>query len=228
MRNGRETISNSGVVWTLTYSIRIEVCILIDRRYGSSALDMCFFLSSSLMRGQENADARQADRSEASIQVEIVEGDSAINSIRLHSAHDPVIKVTDARGEPILRATVTFALPVSGPSAAFPDGGQSETVQTDDHGIATARGLRPNAIAGRFQVRARASLLGSTAEANVVQTSAEPLIHTGLTKLIVILIAVGGAGRRSGAASSRQIAPGRRAIPRRRYHCQAPIFGPPH
>jgi hypothetical protein len=180
------------------------------------------------MRGQENADARQAHRSEASIQVEVVEGDRVINRIRLHSAHDPVIKVADARGEPIFRATVTFTLPVSGPSAAFSDGGQSETVQTDDHGIATERGLRPNAIAGRFQIRAKASQLGSTAEATVVQTSAEPLIHTGLTNLIVILIAVGGAGRRSGGGSSRQIAPADAPSRGGAIAAEAPIFGPPH
>jgi hypothetical protein len=120
-------------------------------------------------------------------------------------------------------------LPVSGPSAAFPDGGQSATVQTDDHGAAAARGLRPNAIAGQFQIRAKASLLGSTAEAIVVQTNAEPVIRTGHTKLIVILVAVGGAAA-GGAAlalhgkSTPADAPsGGGAIT-----AGAPIFGPPH
>jgi hypothetical protein len=188
-----------------------------------------FLLSSPLMRGQESVNPRQIAGSEGSIRVEVVEGDGAINSIRLHRAHDAVIKVTDARGEPLPGATVTFMLPVSGPSAAFPDGGQSATVQTDDHGAAAARGLRPNAIAGQFQIRAKASLLGSTAEAIVVQTNAEPVIRTGHTKLIVILVAVGGAAA-GGAAlalhgkSTPADAPsGGGAIT-----AGAPIFGPPH
>jgi hypothetical protein len=186
------------------------------------------FLTSSLLPGQEG-DAGQTAPNEGSIRVEVVEGDGAINSIRLHRAHDAVIKVTDVRGEPLLGATVTFMLPVSGPSAAFPDGGQSATVQTDESGRASARGLRPNAIAGQFQIRAKASLLGSTAEATVVQTNAEPTIHTGHTKLIVILVAVGGAAAGGvalalhGKSTPTDTPSGGGAIT-----AGAPIFGPPH
>jgi hypothetical protein len=172
------------------------------------------------MQGQESA-----------IRVEVLEGDGAINSIRLHRAHDAVIKVTDAGGEPLPGATVTFMLPVSGPSAAFPDGARRLTAQTDDHGTAAARALRPNAIAGQFQIRVSASLHGSTAEAAVVQTNAEPVIQSGHTKLIVILVAIGGAAAAGAAlalhgkstSADTSSASGGGAIT-----AGAPIFGPPH
>src|SRR4051812_26332272 len=71
--------------------------------------------------------------------IRIVEGDRAINSIKLRRGHDPVVQVVDARGEPVTGAAVTFLLPASGPSATFADGGLSLTVQTDRRGTAAAR-----------------------------------------------------------------------------------------
>src|SRR5438045_2773092 len=78
------------------------------------------------------------------VSLRVLEGDRAINSIKLHRGHDPVVQVVGASGEPIAGAAVTFLLPASGPSAAFSDGGLSLTVQTDARGMAAARGLRPN------------------------------------------------------------------------------------
>ncbi|MEI9971259.1 MAG: hypothetical protein WDO73_03950 [Ignavibacteriota bacterium] len=73
---------------------------------------------------------------------------------------------------------------MSGPSATFPDGGQSLTVQTDVHGVAAARGLRPNTIAGQFQIRVSTSLRGATADTSIVQTNAEPVLRSSHTKLV--------------------------------------------
>ena len=50
----------------------------------------------------------------AAIQIRILEGDGAINSIRLHHAHDPVVQVLDASGTPVSGVTVTFLLPALG------------------------------------------------------------------------------------------------------------------
>src|SRR3989442_1467675 len=73
------------------------------------------------------------------IAIRVVEGDRAINSIKLRRGHDPVVQVLDATGEPVTGAAVTFLLPASGPSATFADGGLSLTVQTDRRGMAAAR-----------------------------------------------------------------------------------------
>src|ERR1051326_3231269 len=85
--------------------------------------------------------------------VRVVEGDRAINSIKLRRGHDPVVQVVDATGEPVAGTAVTFLLPASGPSATFGDAGLSLTVQTDRRGMAAARGLKPNRLEGQFRIR---------------------------------------------------------------------------
>src|SRR3954453_17254372 len=86
------------------------------------------------------------------VTIQIVEGDGAINSIRLRRAHEPVVKVVDAAGEPVVGAPVTFLLPSTGASGSFAENGLSLTVQTDARGTAAGRGLRPNGIAGQFRI----------------------------------------------------------------------------
>src|ERR1035437_1004024 len=63
------------------------------------------------------------------ISLRVVEGDGAINSIRLHRAHNPVVQVLDPTGQPVAGATVTFLLPATGPSGTFGDNGLSITMQ---------------------------------------------------------------------------------------------------
>src|SRR5947209_18777050 len=75
--------------------------------------------------------------------IQIVEGDGAINSIRLHRAHEPVVRVVGPDGEPVEGAAVTFLLPATGPSGTFGEGGLSLTVTKDRRGMAGETGLRP-------------------------------------------------------------------------------------
>src|SRR5689334_14495032 len=72
----------------------------------------------------------------APISIRVVQGDHAINSIKLRQGHDPVVQLTDPAGAPIAGATVTFMLPASGPGATFPDQSLSSSVQTDQQGMA--------------------------------------------------------------------------------------------
>src|SRR5690348_12029241 len=53
------------------------------------------------------------------LHIRIVEGDAAINSIRFHRAHDPVVQVLDEKGAPVGGVTVTFLLPATGPGGTF-------------------------------------------------------------------------------------------------------------
>jgi hypothetical protein len=133
--------------------------------------------------------------------IQIVEGDGAINSIRLHRGHDPVVRVVTPDGKPIAGAATTFLLPATGPSGSFGDSGLSLTVTTDARGIATARGLRPNAVAGQFRIRVTTSWRGSPAVATLVQTNAEPVAHASHTKTIVILVVIAGAAAGGAAAA---------------------------
>jgi hypothetical protein len=138
-----------------------------------------------------------------SVTIQIVEGDGAINSIRLHRAHEPVVRVVDAGGEPIGDAAVTFVLPATGASGSFGDSGLSLTVQTDSRGIATGRGLRPNGVAGQFRIRVAASWRSVPAVATVVQTNAEPVVKSGHGKTIAILAVVVGAVAGGAAVAAR-------------------------
>lgn len=174
-----------------------------------------------LLYGQENT----------GIRMDVMEGDGAINNVRLHRGHDAIVKVTGSGGEPVSGATITFHLPVSGPSAVFPDGSLNLTIHTDEHGLAAARGLRPNALPGQFQIRVSASLRGATAESTLQQTNAEAVVQSGHTKLIVILAAVGGAaaagaalalhGKSSSTSSASPSGGGS-------ISAGVPTFGPPH
>jgi hypothetical protein len=166
------------------------------------------------------------------IAVRVIQGDNAINSIRMRRGHDPVVQVLDPLGEPLGNATVSFLLPASGPSATFGVTGQSLTVQTDNRGMAAGRGLVPNRIEGQFRIRATASWRGESASVNITQTNAEATVTSSRSKWIAIAAAVGGAavggivlatrggstpnpGGSTGGSTSGTIVPG------------SPTFGPP-
>ncbi|HUD99711.1 MAG TPA: hypothetical protein VMR62_09060 [Bryobacteraceae bacterium] len=125
--------------------------------------------------------------------IEVLEGDGAINNIRLHHAKEPVVRVVDQDGKPIPNVAVTFALPASGPGGTFAGGNTSSTVMTDSNGQAVGHGLRPNGNAGQFQIRVTTSVAGQAVTATISQTNAEPATGGGSSKTLVILALVGGA-----------------------------------
>ena|SRR5215472_6759361 len=161
---------------------------------GSSCL---FLLLSGIAIGQR-AGAAPPLQNGASIQV--LEGDGAINSIRLHRGHEPKVRVADHEGRPISGAAVTFVLPATGPSASFGDSGLSVTVMSDERGEAIGRGLRPNGVLGQFRIRVTTSWHDSPAVTTLVQTNAEPVIHAGHTKTIALVVLIAAAGGGAAAA----------------------------
>jgi hypothetical protein len=131
--------------------------------------------------------------------IEVVEGDGAINNIRLHRAKEPVVRVVDSSGQPLPNVAVTFLLPETGASGTFAAGLSSLTAMTDANGQAVGRGLRPNNHTGQFQIRVTASYRGEAATAIVTQTNAEPVQAGGSSKKILIVALIGGAAA-AGAA----------------------------
>lgn len=167
--------------------------------------------------------------------IQILEGDGAINSIRLHRGHEPVVRVVTPGGEPISGATVTFLLPATGPSASFAASGLSTTVVTDERGVAIGRGLLPNRVPGQFQIRVTASWRDAPAVATLVQTNAEPVIHAGQSKTIAIIVVIAGAAIGGAAAAlghkSSSTGPGATAAvpaPPGTIVSGSPSIGPPH
>ncbi|MCC6294562.1 MAG: carboxypeptidase regulatory-like domain-containing protein [Bryobacterales bacterium] len=129
------------------------------------------------------------------LRVEVVEGDGAINNITAGRARDPVVRVTSGEGAPLAGAAVTFLLPELGAGGAFP-AGSMVTVTTAGDGLASARGLRPNNVAGQFQIRVTASYRSQVARASITQTNAEApgqgMKRSGAKWMAVVAILGGG------------------------------------
>jgi hypothetical protein len=133
--------------------------------------------------------------------IEVMEGDGAINNIRLHRAKEPVVRVVDSTGQPLANVAVTFLLPETGASGTFAAGLSSLTAMTDANGQAVGRGLRPNNHAGQFQIRVTASYQGAAATAIVTQTNAESVQAGSSSKKILIVALIGGAAAAGAAAA---------------------------
>src|SRR5437660_3988776 len=128
------------------------------------------------------------------LRVVVLEGDGAINNIRLQRGKEPVVRVETAAGKPVSGAVVHFAVPTLGAGAVFADGGPTATVPTDADGRAIGRGLRPNKTAGPFEIRVTASYEGSSASARITQTNADAVELTrSSSRKIALLAIIGGA-----------------------------------
>jgi len=135
----------------------------------------------------------------------VVEGEGAINNIRQRTAREPIVQVEDENHKPVAGAIVTFTLPGHGPGGLFPNGAQSLTVTTDAQGRAVARGLRPNNLQGRFEIRVNANYRGQTATAVIAQINelvagAAASAGGGISGKLIAIIAVVGAAAAGGAA----------------------------
>lgn len=164
------------------------------------------------------------------LRIVVVEGEGAINNIREHTARAPVIRVLDAEERPVAGATVNFLLPDFGAGGAFPEGRTNLTTTTDQEGRAMARGLRPNNVAGRFQIRVSASSQGRSASSTISQVNVAPAARSGSSKkkyIIAVLAAGGAAGaifaaKGGGKGTSAAATPGGTTITP-----GSPVFGPP-
>jgi len=173
-----------------------------------------------------------------SLRVVVLEGDGAINNIRIQRAKEPVVRVETAAGSPVAGAAVTFLAPTQGPGVVFIGGGLTTTVITDAEGRAIGRGLKPNKIGGQFEIRVSASYQGSSATARIIQTNAEPVeLSRGSSKTIAILVIVGGAvaggaalaarggGNKSASGAPPAATPS--AVTSTVITAGTPVFGPP-
>jgi hypothetical protein len=133
-----------------------------------------------------------ADAQNAGFKVVVQEGQGAINNIQQHRAKEPVVLVLEDE-KPVQGASVTFLLPDTGAGGAFNDGARMVTVQTDEKGLATGRGLHPNQTAGTFQIRVTVSYHGETAGAVISQVNAAPAATGGGGKKYLIIALIGGA-----------------------------------
>jgi hypothetical protein len=108
------------------------------------------------------------------LQIAVLQGEGARNSILAGTSTPPLVEVRDQSGKPVAGAEVTFRLPASGPSGVFSEWMRTETVRTNPQGQAKPTGLIPNAPEGRFQILVTAAMGKATAEAAINQTNIDP------------------------------------------------------
>jgi hypothetical protein len=133
--------------------------------------------------------------------ITILEGEGSLNNLKERTAREPIVKVEDENHKPVAGAIVLFMLPNTGPSGTFLDGTQLYTTSTDANGLATAKGLKPNQISGRFQIQVKATYKDETAQATVTQINAtgssaatEHVAHAISAKVIIVVAAAAAAG----------------------------------
>ena len=112
------------------------------------------------------------------LQIDILDGEGALNNIRARTAREPIVQVTDKNHKPVAGALVIFAIQPGSksgggllhhaPSASF-HGSRILRVQTDQNGRATAHGLTPNGQAGSFVIEVTAIVGSLTATAIIHQ-----------------------------------------------------------
>ena len=108
----------------------------------------------------------------APLQIDILDGEGALNNIRARTAREPIVQVTDRNHKPVAGALVIFAIQPGSPSGALHraasasfHGAKTVRVQTDANGRATGRGLTPNGQVGSFVIEVTAIADGVTATA---------------------------------------------------------------
>jgi hypothetical protein len=137
--------------------------------------------------------------------INIVEGEGALNNVKQRVNREPIVQVEDENHKPIAGAAVIFFLPSSGPSGTFANGSQTLTVTTDDLGRAAAKGIKPNSLTGKMQIRVTASANGQTATAMITQMNVVGAnVGGGLSTTAKVLIVVGiiAAGATAGAIAA--------------------------
>jgi hypothetical protein len=100
----------------------------------------------------------------------ILEGDKAINSIPALQSTAVVVEVRNENDFPVEGAEVTFTLPADGSAGTFARGGLTYATRTDVSGQAAAPPLVPKS-AGRFEIAVTATLGNRKGEAKVSQTN---------------------------------------------------------
>ncbi len=108
----------------------------------------------------------------------------------------------DENHKPLSGVAVIFLLPDHGPSGVFLDGSRSLSVMTDAQGKAIARGIQPNKVAGKMEIRVNAKYQGLTQSIVITQTIAAGAAAAGggISGKLLTLILVGAAAAAAGTA----------------------------
>lgn len=144
--------------------------------------------------------------------ITIVDGDEAVNNIRRRTNREAIVQVEDHNHKPVAGAIVVFTLPNQGAGGTFAGNGSNILTATTDQAGRAVAVVKPNAVAGNYQMSVRATK-GTLAGVAVVK-GANVLgaaggiagLGVGLTVAIIAGVVAGGviAGTQlTGGGSSR-------------------------
>ena len=108
---------------------------------------------------------------QSGLQIAVIEGQGAENSIETSIGAPVVVELRDAAGTPIPQAEVIFKSPNDGPSATFFGASHVSKAWTDENGRAQAAALTPNTIPGPYTIVVEATHQGASASAQIQQTN---------------------------------------------------------
>lgn len=139
------------------------------------------------------------------LRIVILEGEGAINNIRQRTAREPIVQVEDENRKPVAGAMVLFTLPDSGPGGVFPNGSKTLITYTDPKGQAKAKGLKPNSVAGTYQIAVNVTSQGMKASAVIGQTNlltAAAATAGGISAKLIAILAIAGGAAAAGAIAA--------------------------
>jgi hypothetical protein len=138
------------------------------------------------------------------LRIVILEGEGAINNIRQRTAREPIVQVEDENRKPVAGAMVLFTLPDSGPGGVFPNGSKTLITYTDPKGQAKAKGLKPNSIAGAYQIAVNVTSQGMNASAVIGQTNllTAAAAAGGISAKLIAILAIAGGAAAAGAIAA--------------------------
>lgn len=131
------------------------------------------------------------------IEVVVLEGDGATNSLAGKRLHPVTILVQDSAKKPIEGAVVSVILPANGAGGSFGTGSTIETKHTSREGKVTFSGMHTRNLAGSFGADVRASSGGMRGSGAFTQTNAEidaPAQSRWRNKRTLIMLGVVAAG----------------------------------
>lgn len=148
----------------------------------------------------------QVTPANSELNIIVTEGQGAINNIRQQTGRTMAVRIQDENQQPIAGVPVVFTLPSQGPGGSFLNDQKTLIVNTDAQGIAFARGLKPNKVAGKFEVRVSASHQNRTSSTVITQfnmTVQNASGKGGKGKWVAIALAAGGAAAAGVALGAR-------------------------
>lgn len=111
------------------------------------------------------------------LMIEIVEGDGAINNVKLRTSREAIVQVEDENHKPVAGATVQFFLSSRG--LANPFSHRYLQATTDSTGRVRANLLQLKSDPGRLEVRVKANYQGRTATQTLHQTNTIQTANAG-------------------------------------------------